>query len=193
MKRILLFILIASLFLTSCTATVNLRDANGIAMQVKENLSLLEECVREMEAFGAERIYVAMEKPKPEEGKEAETVTAEERLVSYEKESDDRTEIENPVLEEAITTLGLRLIFFQTAADSRRCVIFSFQKEAEKKAQGFYYSFDALPCGWWGRAAEFEHRDGRYFQANQKGDAWYYTLSIEENFYYFEKSGSLLA
>ena len=193
MKRALLLTVLFFLLLSSCASGGEKISANQIATMVETEKELLNDCVSEMEKMGAERIYVAMEKPKPEKGEESQTVTAEERLVSYEKESDDRTEIENAVLQEAIRRLEIRLIFFQTGADSRRCVIFSFGKESEKNVWGFYYSYDALPCAWWGRGANLEHRDGRYFQANQKGDAWYYTLAITEHYYYFEKSGSLLA
>lgn len=191
MRRVLIVLFSVTLLLSSCSYGRETQSPDGIALSVKENEKLLLQCVAEMEKLGSERIYVAMEKPKSEKGEEI--VTAEVRLVSYEKESDDRTEIQSESLEKALTLLGLKLIFFQTASDARRCVIFSFQKESEKSAQGFYYSYDALPCGWWGRAADLERRDGRYFQANQKGDAWYYTLPVTDCFFYFEKTGSLLA
>ncbi len=191
MKRSCAFVLSLLLLLSSCSYGKGEQSPDGIALSVKENEEILLQCVAEMEKLGSERIYVAMEKPKTEEGDEI--ITAEERLVSYEKESGDRTEIYSDALEKALTVLGLRLIFFQTASDARRCVIFSFHKESEKNVRGFYYSYDALPCGWWGRAADLEKRDGRYFQANQKGDAWFYTLPITDAFFYFEKTGSLLA
>lgn len=193
MKRFCFLLFSLAFLFVSCSSPGKRIDGNRVATIVEENRNLLMQCVEEMEKMGEERIYVAMEQPKSEEGEEEISSAVEPRLVSYEKESGDRTEIANPALQEALECLGLQLIFFQTAADSRRCVIFSFQKESEKSVQGFYYSYDTLPCGWWGRKADLERRDGRYFSANQKGDAWYYTLSVAENFYYFEKNGSLLA
>ncbi len=140
-----------------------------------------------MEAFSTERIYVAIEDNKDTEEKDP-------RLVSYEKESGTRSEIENETLEKTLTELGLKLIFFQTAADARRCVIFSFEKESYQGiAYGFYYSFDALPCGWWGREAKLKKKDGRYLQIDAKGTAWYQTVQIENNFYFYEKHGNLVA
>ena len=152
-----------------------------------------------MEAFGAERCYVAMELPKEEEPATAETletseVPKEKRLVYYEKESDDRTEIENEALQTLLERYGLQLIFFQTASDSRRCVIFSFHKEsADGIHKGLYYSYDALPCAWWGRRAELVKKDGRYLQVQKNGTAWYTTSLLRDHFYYYEKSGALTA
>ncbi len=184
MKR--LFFLSLSFLLLLCSCSPSYPNANETAVQVKNNRALLEQCVEEMEKFGEERIYVAMEKE--EEGEKI-------RLVSYPKESGDRTEIENPVLERALLDLGLALIFYQTASDSRRCVIFSYTKENQSDGvqNGFYYSFDSLPCAWWGRRGNLKRQGGRYLQLNKNGDAAYYTAAIEHNFYYFEKYGSLLA
>jgi len=157
------------------------------------------QCIREMEAFGCDRIYVALEE---KEKKTAETSEQDQPkpdrdkiLVSYEKESDKRTEIDSPVLREAIETFDLALILFQTDSDARRSVLFSFHKENENGGiqNGFYYSYDHLPCGWWGRKAELKKKDNRYLQVSQNADAWYYTLQISDGFYYFEKFGDLVA
>ncbi|MBR3838041.1 MAG: hypothetical protein IKJ74_07890 [Clostridia bacterium] len=197
MRKTLCLILAALLFLTGCTATPNI-SANTVMAKVREHRELLIQCAEEMQKFGLERVYVAIEFPKEEKDKneKAPSVTTEApvaRLVSFEKESDDRTEIKNPILQEAIETLGLELIFFQTASDSRQTVIFSYTREADSGVQqGFYYSYDAMPAGWWGRKAELERKDQRWLQMNQKGDAWYYTVQIEDHFYYFEKNGYLL-
>lgn len=185
MKRFFSLILACLLFFTACGSEKN--KANEIFRTVRENGSLLTLCAEEMEKFGAERIYVAIEDNK-------DTEEHDPRLVSYEKESGTRTEIENETLEKALKDLGLKLIFFQTAADARRCVIFSFEKEAfEGIAYGFYYSFDLLPCGWWGREAKLKKKDGRFLQIDKSGNAWYQTVQIENNFYYFEKHGDLVA
>jgi len=196
-RKTLCLLLTALFLLTGCVATDKI-NANTVMTTVRERRELLIQCAEEMQKFGAERIYVAVEFPKKEEKKDGDTPTVSTeapvaRLVSFEKESDDRTEIENPILEEAIKTLGLELIFFQTASDSRQTVIFSYSRESDNGIQqGFYYSFDALPAGWWGRKAELERKDQKWLQMNQKGDAWYYTVQIEDHFYYFEKNGYLL-
>ena len=184
MKRLFFLFLSVLLFLCSCSPSYP--HANETALQVKNNRALLEQCVEEMEKFGKERIYVAMEKE--EEGERI-------RLVSYPKESGERTEIENPVLERALLDLDLSLIFYQTASDSRRCVIFSYTKENQTEGvqNGFYYSFDSLPCAWWGRRGELKRQGERYLQLNRNGGAAYYTTPIEQNFYYFEKYGTLIA
>jgi len=187
MKRFFLLFLAVSLFLSACGSDQNRNKANEIFRIVRENSSLIALCAEEMKNFEAERIYVAIEDNK-------DTEEHDPRLVSYEKESGDRSEIENETLEKALKDLGLKLIFFQTAADARRCVIFSFQKESfEGIAYGFYYSFDLLPCGWWGREAKLKKKDGRFLQIDRNGNAWYQTVQIEDNFYYFEKHGNLVA
>ena len=125
---------------------------------------------------------------------ETSEVPKEKRLVYYEKESDDRTEIENEALQTLLERYGFQLIFFQTASDSRRCVIFSFHKEsADGIHKGLYYSYDALPCAWWGRRAELAKQDGRYLQVQKNGTAWYATSLLRDHFYYYEKSGALTA
>ena len=184
MKRLLFLLMAAVLTLSSCSNAEKQQDANSCAKLLAENEKLLLSCVTEMEQFEKDRIYAAME---PKDG-------GADRLVSYEKESDDRTEIENDVLENALKECGFRLIFFQTASDSRRCVIFSFAKEKDDGTVcGIYYSYDALPCAWWGRKAELVKKDGRYLQIDRSGNASYFTLPLSEHFYYFEKFGDLIA
>lgn len=187
MKRCLLLFFALALLLSSCGTSEGGQSANGIFRTVEEDLPLFTRCAEAMEAFGAERLYVAIEDDK-------ETEENDPHLVSYEKESGDRTKIENEALETALKETGLAVIFFQTAADARRCVIFSFAKEgASGIVRGFYYSFDALPCGWWGREAKLKKKDGRFLQIDKSGEAWYQTVLIQDSFYYFEKHGSLVA
>jgi hypothetical protein len=199
-KRFLICALSLCLLLSACSSAETRSHAfSQILHTVQEHRELLLDCVKEMEAFGLERIYVAIEEPKKEEDEdEEETVTAEPaepRLVSFEKETDDRTEIENETLENAIRTMGLELIFFQTASDARRVVIFSFSRENDTDSiqHGFYYSYDGQPAAWWGRKAELVHKDNKWLQISKNGDAWYYTLLLEDSFYYFEKNGYLMA
>ncbi|MBR5295183.1 MAG: hypothetical protein IKU24_01180, partial [Clostridia bacterium] len=101
MKRLFL-ILFSLLFLFGCSAKTNtLHTANSLALVVEENASFFRSCAEEMAFFGEERIYVAMEEKEAADG---ETLSEEEkkpRLVSYLKESGDREEIENELLEKA--------------------------------------------------------------------------------------------
>ncbi|MBR2615281.1 MAG: hypothetical protein IKC69_01220 [Clostridia bacterium] len=202
MKHRLTALFLALLFLPSCAEAREAKNANELRRTVAENRDLLLACVREMEAFGEERIYVAVEYLEEEqengeslnETETAEKPPREKKLVSFTKETDDRVEIESETLRRAIDEIGLELIFYQTAADSRRTVIFSFTREKHDGTQtGFYYSFDDQPSGWWGRVAKLEKKDNRYLQASENGDAWYYTLRLEPSFFYYEKEGSLLA
>ncbi|MBE6712321.1 MAG: hypothetical protein E7580_02240 [Ruminococcaceae bacterium] len=187
MKRYISAVLCTLLLLTSCTGEKAAPDANSCAKYLEENESFFLECVAEMEKFGEDRIYVAMEADEKKKDSKA-------RLVSYPKESEDRTEIENELLEKALTQYGFRLILFQTASDARRSVIFSYTKEKDDGIQnGIYYSYDSLPCPWWGRKAELTRRDGRWIQIDRAGNATYYTLKLSEHFYYFEKCGELIA
>lgn len=189
MKRVWVLCLAILLCLTACSSAER-HDANTEAKTVRENRELLEKCVERMLSFSEERIYVAMEEKLDEDKKPTGVV----RLVSYTNEGATRNEIEDEILQEALETLGLKLIFFQTGSDARRVVIFSYTKEkAVGRQAGFYYSFDALPCGWWGRTAELERQNERYLQMNANGSAWYYTLLLEGPFYYYEKTGELLA
>ncbi len=194
MKRLFL-IVCAVLLLSSCAAEQNaIKNANAVAKTVLENKEIFLSCGEEMALFGEERIYVAME---AKEAKEGETLSEEEkkpRLVSFIKESDDREEIKNDILEDTLTRFGFKVIFFQTASDGKRCVIFSFAKENDPGIQnGFYFTPDDLPRAFWGRKAELEREGDRYLQLAKNGGGWYYTTRITENFYYFEKSGDLVA
>ncbi len=196
MKRgfICLFLLFPLLLASCQSSSSHGPDADEIFSAVKKNRDLFTRCAAEMEALGEDRIYVAME---PVETKEGEPETGGERrarLVSYGKESDSRTEITNPVLQEALERFGLALIFFQTSSDSRRTVIFSFAKENQiGTVNGFYYSFDSQPSAWWGRRGDLVKSGSGFLQTNQREDAWYVTLLIEDHFYYFEKTGNLVA
>ncbi len=194
MKRLFL-IFCALLLLASCSAQQNaVKKANAVAKTVLENREIFLSCAEEMAALGEERIYVAMEAEKEKEGETLSEEGKEPRLVSYVKESDDREEIANKILENALTEFGFQLIFFQTASNGKRCVIFSFTKENDPGIQnGFYFTPDDLPRAFWGRNAELEKEGDRYLQIAKKGSGWYYTARICENFYYFEKSGDLAA
>jgi hypothetical protein len=199
MKRLAGLLLLFSLALSSCGSGGSI-IANTMDHWLEQDGDLFLTCVNEMEAFGEERCYVAMEEPKKEEAEAEETLSEttefpkEKRLVFYEKESGDRTEIENEALQTLLERYGFQLIFFQTASDSRRCVIFSFCKEtAEGVHKGLYYSYDALPCAWWGRRAELVKQDGRYLQMQKNGTAWYTTSLLRDHFYYYEKAGALTA
>ena len=186
MKRIFLLLFALVLLLSSCSSSGG-KTANSIIYTVTENAAFFARCAEEMKNFHLERFYVAMEDDK-------ETEENDPRLVAYEKESGTRTAIENETLQKALEEFDLRLIFFQTAADSRQCVIFSFAKEKDEGiVNGFYYSFDSLPCAWWGRQADLKHSGGQYLQIDQKGSAWYQTVLIQDSLYYFEKHGSLAA
>ncbi len=187
MKRLFPFLIIITLLLSSCSSETAGHNANSCAKLLVNGEELLLKCVAEMEKFEEERIYVAMEAEESEEPKAP-------RLVSYLKESDERTEIENEILEQALTEFGFRLIFFQTASNSRQSVIFSFSKESDLGIQnGIYYTYDTLPCAWWGRKADLIKKHGRYLQIDKSGNAAYYTLALSEHFYYFQKYGNLVA
>ena len=189
MKRLVPILLCISLLFCACSAP-DTPNANSCAKLLVAGENDFLQCVSEMEAFGEERIYVAMEAPEAKEGEEAKPA----RLVSYVKESDDRTEIENEILQRVLNEYGFRLIFFQTSGNSRRSVIVSFSKEADSGIQnGLYYSYDTLPCAWWGRNGELVKKHGRWLQIDQSGNAAYYTLPLSEHFYYFEKYGNLRA
>lgn len=191
-KMMRLVALFLALTLSLCACARKAPEAGEVADTVTENRDLLLACVAEMEALGQDRVYVAMEAKKAEEGQTLSQEDKLPRLVSYPKESDDREEIENPTLQRAIESLSLALIFFQTAADGRRCVIFSYTKENASGIQnGFYYSYDALPCAWWGRRAQLIRQNDRHIQLSRDGKGAYYTLPITESFFYFEKYGPL--
>lgn len=192
MKRLLFFLLALSFLLPSCGSQKETKSAGEIAKAVEENAALFQECYQILADMKKERIYVAMEEKEDENGNKIENSL---RLVSYEKETDDRAEMENEILEKVLVDFDLTLLFFQTASDGRTCLIFSYSKEAEsdRVQNGFYFSPDSLPCAFWGRRGNLVRSADRYLQMNQKGDAVYYTTKIWENFYYFEKYGNLLA
>jgi len=196
MKRTL-FLLLTFLFvllpLSSCASLGPKKlSANQVRAMVQENYDLFFLCCQEMEKFGEERIYVARETEEITE-ENGETVKR-TRLVSYTTQSGTRTEIQSEILEETLIEFGFALIFYQTGSDARRSVIFSYTKENASGIQnGFYYSYDAQPCAWWGRTAELIQKADRYMQLNKNESAWYYTVAIENGFFYFEKKGALLA
>ena len=170
MKARFVALILLLLMLPSCSAQGVGKTPDAIAREIALHSDLLSSCVKEMEALGEDRIYVAMEAKKARGGEKPSDQDKIPRLVSYVKESDDRKEIENPVLEETLQTFGLALIFFQTGSDARRCVIFSYTKENDTGVQnGFYYSYDALPCAWWGRSAKLVKKDDRFLQLSKTG------------------------
>ena len=69
MRKTLCFLLAALLLLTGC-ATTDPFNANTVMAKVREHRELLIQCAEEMEKFGSERIYVAIEFPKNEEKKD---------------------------------------------------------------------------------------------------------------------------
>ena len=190
MKRCLCLLFVVLLLVTGCSA-----DPGGaMVARAKKEKDLLTKAALEMRAFGLERTYVALEVPEPEETAEtvAEIPTA-ERLVRYFKQSDERVEVDSPVLEQALRDFGFALILFQTASDGRESVIFSTGKETETgPLRGLAYSFDGEAVAWWGRAARLTKHKGRYVEINPKGDAWYFTVSLGDGLWYWEKNGSLL-
>lgn len=187
--------LFALLFLlTGCSAG----NGSALAARAKRDKSRLTAAAEEMRAMGAERIYVAMEAPEEtrtesgteETGKPAEGIP---RPVRYVKASDTREEVESEVLEGVLNDYGFALILFQTAADGRESVIFSTGKEADAGlVRGVAFSFDGEPVAWWGRSASLIRHKGRYVEINPKGDAWYYTVSLGDGLWYWEKSGTVL-
>lgn len=193
MKKIFAFFFSVLLFfLNSCSDSAHPLTPNQVRALVQKNEDLFLQCTLAMESLGEERIYVALEE-ETVNLENGETKT-EKRLVSYLTQSGDRNKIENEVLEKALAQFGFQLIFFQTGSDSRRVVIFSYTKESAGGIQnGFYYSYDALPAAWWGRTAKLMRKADRYLQINETGSAWYYTVAIQNHFYYFEKQGNLVA
>lgn len=193
------FIIILAFLLIFTAACSNKEiSANKIEKLVNENYEFILSVVSEMQSFKMDRVYVAIENTaeKDEENAGSETSEADEELhlVSYEKESGDRTKIDDPILEKAINELSLKLILFQTASDGRQSVIFAYSKEADAQfARGFYYSFDSLPCAWWGRKAKLKKDHDRFIEISDKNSAWYSTVNIKGNIFYYEKSGVLTA
>lgn len=191
MKRVLALVLAAMLLLSACYAE---KSGSAIMAEGRQNQDLLLACAEEMRGLGMERVYAVLEAPE-ETGTETETETAtvEERLVIYQKSSDTHEFLESENLERALREMGFALIFFQTASDGRESVIFSTGGEGDPGViRGISYSFDGEPVAWWGRAAKLTKSKNRYVEINQKGDAWYVTIPMENGFYYWEKQGSLL-
>ena len=187
MKRTLAWFL-ALLFLgTGCT------QAGGTLLnRARRDRDLFREAAQEMRAMGLERVYVVLEAAEQTET-EAETATAEKRPVRYVKKTDDHKAVDSPVLEQVLRDYGFALILFQTASDGRESVIFSTGEEAETgPVRGVTCSFDGEAVAWWGRAATLTKHKGRYVEINPRGDAWYYTVSLSDGLWYWEKDGSVL-
>lgn len=186
MKRIFALALFL-VMLVGCSATPR---GGTVMAQARQNEDLLLACAQEMRTLGLERAYAVLETP---EETETGTDWAEEQLVYYQKSSDAHEKLESENLEAALREMGFALIFFQTASDGRESVIFSYGEESNAGVvRGISYSFDGEPVAWWGRAAKLKKSKNRYVEINQKGDAWYVTVPIENGFYYWEKSGNIL-
>lgn len=188
MKRSFLILFALALLLVSCAGEGSGTGSGQIIGSVTEKEEMLRACIPEMEAFLLERVYVALEVPKDS------PPGTEKRLVQYEKESGERKVIHAPALEEVLREFDLSLIFYQTAENARRSVIFSYGKENDPGiVRGFYYSYDDLPSAWWGRKGALEKDGNRFVQGNKNGGGEYFTVKICPNFYYFEKRGNLVA
>lgn len=194
MKRFLALAL-CLVMLTGCSATPS---GGALMAQARQNEDLLLACAQEMRELGLERAYAVLEVPEETETKTEtktapETVTAEEQLVYYQKSGDTHERLESENLERALRELGFVLIFFQTASDGRESVIFSTGTESDPGViRGISFSFDGEPVAWWGRAAKLKKTKNRFVEINQRGDAWFVTVPMENGFYYWEKNGSLL-
>lgn len=193
MKRLSWGLFALLLLLTGCSA-----GSGALAARVKKDKSRLIEAAMEMRAMGLERVYVAMEAPAESQ---TETGTADNaamgegipRPVRYGKASDTREEVESEILEGVLTDYDFALILFQTASDGRESVVFSTGKEADAGVvRGVSYAFDGEPVAWWGRSARLTEHKGRYVEINPKGDAWYYTVSLGDGLWYWEKNGVVL-
>ncbi len=195
-KRLWAALLFFSLLLSGCTPG-NERLTPNDFLSILQNDDRFPLAVQELENSGQDRFYVALEeKESADSEKEKSTGTQEKKeliLVTYVSKSSNHEEMESELLFSLLQDYGFRLIYFQTARDGRRCILFSLEEESESFVQGIYYSFDAQPCAWWGRQAELKKKDDRYLQLSENGNAWYYTLPLKDGFYYFEKQGSLVA
>ena len=197
MKRILSLALFF-LFLASCSAPDGV-SADRYKTLFFQNEDLFRAAAKELENLHRDRFTVILE---AEETKETETATAatgadptktaEEKLVWYVKKSDKHQVLKAPSAERLLREFPFSLIYYQTASDGRRTVIFSSAPEKEKKVQGVYFSFDGEPAGWWGRKADLKKNKERWVQMQSDG-AYYFTLSLQNGFYYFEKHGDLVA
>ncbi len=198
MKNKRLYLFLAILILLAGTGCSGTKGASLIA-RARQNEDLLLAAVEEMRAFGEDRVYAALEVPK-ETATETETetgavpaVVTAERLVRYKKTSDDHEPFENETVEKALRTLDFALVLYQTSSEGRASVIFSTGAEnAAGIVRGVSFSFDGEPVAWWGRTADLKQHKGRWVEINEKGDAWYYTVPLENGFWYWEKSGAIL-
>lgn len=191
MKRKIALVLALLLLCAGCAGN----GGGALVARAKREKDLLLTAAREMRGLGAERIYAALEVPEATETAtgDGETTPPEARLVRYVKSSDTHVEMENEVLETVLRDFGFALILFQTASDGRESVIFSTGKESDAGVvRGVSYSFDSEPVAWWGRSASLTRHRGRYVEINPKGDAWYYTTSLGDGLWYWEKNGTVL-
>ncbi len=167
-------------------------SANRLQRDLKENRALFLQAVTEMTALHRDRAYAVWETPEKKED-ETSTAEAEPRLVWYVKKSDTHKDFEAPAVKRLLTEFSFVLLYLQTDSDGRRCLIFSAGLEKDALVRGICYSFDGAPCGWWGRKADLKKKNGRWLQIQTDPAAWYYTISLGDSFYFFEKSGSLAA
>lgn len=186
MKRTLFLLFALALTLSGCAGT----GSGKLASRAQKEKDLLRAAAGEMRDLGEERVYVSLGIP-TEDGEAV--PGAAECPVRYKKSSDDRIQVESDVLERVLREFGFALILFQTASDGRESVIFSMGKESDRGVvRGVSYSFDGEPVAWWGRDAELIRHKGRFVEINPKGDAWYYTTSLEDGLWYWEKDGTVL-
>ncbi len=165
---------------------------NRLQRDLEDHRDLFLQAVEEMTSLHRDRAYAVWETPAKEED-ETSTEEAEPHLVWYVKKSDTHKDLEAPAVERLLTEFPFVLLYLQTDSDGRRCLIFSTGLEKDSLVRGIYYSFDGAPCGWWGRKADLKKKNGRWLLLQTDPAAWYYTLSLGDSFYYFEKSGSLTA
>ena len=191
-KRLLAALLAALLTGTGCSGT---RGTSLIA-RARRDGDLLLAAAEEMRALGEDRIYAALEVPEETETETetgTETETASERLVCYRKVSESHDPFENETVEKALREFGFVLALYQTSSEGRESVIFSTGTESDPGViRGVSVSFDGEPVAWWGRAGKLKRHKGRYVEINEKGDAWYYTVPVEDGLWYWEKNGALL-
>ena len=193
MKRMAAALL--ALLLWGCGASAK----PGLATRAEREKETLLEAAAEMRAMGMERVYVSLGTPTKQEedgdGGDGETAEPDSgvQLIRYEKAGGDKEAWDSPVLERALREFDFVLILFQTAADGRESVVFSTGKETAKGlVQGVSVAFDENPVAWWGRSGTLIRRRGRFVEINPKGDAWYFTSSLGDGLWYWEKCGEVL-
>lgn len=194
MKRRLFFLFAALLFLLpGCGARGE--DPNRLQAILTENEDLFLQAVDEMTALHRDRVYAVLETPEKEESetKTGEETAAEATLVWYVKKSDKHKDFDAPAVRRILEEFPFVLLYLQTDADGRRSLIFSTAPEKDALVRGLYYSFDSAPCAWWGRKAELMKKDGRWLQFGDDNSVRYYTVFLQNGFYFFEKNGSLNA